>query len=349
MAVTARPTLESVARHAEVSRQTVSNALNAPHRVRPDTLERVLAAIDELGYRPNQAARTLRTRRSRLLGARIEPTRDGVNGVVLDRFLHALTASARDRGYRVLLFSADDDGAEIAQYDELLEDHALDAFVLTATHVGDVRTDWLADRDVPFVTFGRPWGAAGAARHSWVDVDGAAGTRDATLHLREAGHERIGFVGWPAGSGVGDDRRAGWSSVCADAGLDCGGLDVARADGLDEGRSAVAELLALPQPPTAVVCASDSLALGAWTELTARGLEPGRDVAVVGFDDSPTAAVVGLSSVAQPLDAAAAACLDALETVLVQRDRRARRLPDEAPSAPSSTLLPPHLVRRRSS
>src|SRR5947209_17332876 len=98
----ARTTLESVARRAFVSRQTVSNVLNAPHLVRPETIARVQAAIDELGYRPNWAARTLRTRRSRLIGARIEPPRDGVTAVILERFLHSLTVKAQASGYRML-------------------------------------------------------------------------------------------------------------------------------------------------------------------------------------------------------------------------------------------------------
>src|SRR6476660_8332722 len=117
----AKTTLESVARRAYVSRQTVSNVLNAPHRVRPETIARVQAAIDELGYRPNWAARTLRTRRSRLIGARIEPPpRDGANAVVLERFLHALTMCAQAAGYRMLIFTADGDEAEIAAYERML-------------------------------------------------------------------------------------------------------------------------------------------------------------------------------------------------------------------------------------
>jgi DNA-binding LacI/PurR family transcriptional regulator len=339
----ARATLESVARHASVSRQTVSNVLNAPHLVRPDTLARVQAAIEELGYRPHHAARTLRTGRSRLVGARIEPRRDGVNGAVLDRFLHALTARAQDVDYRVLLFASESDDEECAVYDQLLGDHDLDAFVLTGTHVDDHRTAWLAERRVPFVTFGRPWGTVpgAAARHGWVDVDGAEGTAAATRHLTAAGHRRIAFLGWEPGSEVGDDRRSGWSDLAAATGLPTPQeYDVGVPDGLDHGRKAAVELLGLPEPPTAIVCASDSLALGAWTEITARGLRPGIDIAVIGFDDTPTAAVLGLSSVAQPLDEAASTCLRLLRDVLSAAE------PPESP--PEPVLLSPHLVVRGS-
>ena len=334
-----RSTLESVAVRASVSRQTVSNVLNAPHLVSPDTRARVQAAITELGYRPNRAARTLKTRRSQLVGARIETPRDGINGVVLDRFLHALTSHAQQQGYRVLLFSAAGDHDEIAQYGQLLEDHDLDAFVLTGTHVGDARTAWLAERDVPFVTFGRPWGVP-SARHSWVDVDGAAGTRAAAGHLIELAHRRIAFVGWSDDAAVGDDRRAGWQHACETAGIHLPGLDVRTTDGLEQGRAATSTLLDLADPPTALVCASDSLALGAWTELTRRGLEPGKDVAVVGFDDTPTAAVIGLTSIAQPLKQAAESCLTLLHAVL--------DAPSPAASPPGPLLLEPQLMMRAS-
>ena len=180
-----------------MSRQTVSNVLNAPHLVRPETRERVQAAIDELGYRPSRAARQMRTGRSRLVAVRIEPTRDGINGSVLDRFLHALTETAAEAGYRVVLYTAGGDEHEIATYDELLAAYQLDGFVLTSTHHGDRAYAWLADHDVPFVTFGRPWGARRPAplgrrrrrrRH-----------RAGHPPLLAAGHERIGFIGWPEG------------------------------------------------------------------------------------------------------------------------------------------------------
>lgn len=331
-----RPTLETVAEAAAVSRQTVSNVLNAPHLVRPATRERVEAVIAETGYRPVKAAQTLRTRRSHLIAAGIPAPAEGSE--LLDRFLHALTDQAQRRGYRLLLFTAAGDSAEIGTYDALLSEHDLDAFVLTGTHTGDSRTTWLARHKVPFVTFGRPWGAA--ARHSWVDVDGAAGLRAATEHLIAAGHRRIALLGWPDGSGVGDDRRSGWQQACAAAGLDTAGLVCQVTENLADGRTACAALLDSPRPPTAFACVSDTVALGAWTELTARGLVPGKDAAVTGFDDSAAAVVTGLTSVAQPVGDVAAACLDSLQRLLAARDGRAR--PHDR------ILLKPRLVVRSS-
>jgi DNA-binding LacI/PurR family transcriptional regulator len=323
-----RVTIATVARHAGVSRQTVSNVLNAPDLVREETRRRVRDAIESLGYRTHQAARQLRTGRSRLLAVRIDPARHGVENPVLDRFLHGLTEAAAPAGYRVMLYAADDDRDEIATYEELLASYALDAFVLTHTHHGDTRTAWLTRAEVPFTTFGRPWGALGD--HPWVDVDGAAGTAAATRYLLHAGHRDIGFLGWPPGSGVGDDRQAGWARALREAGVEPDGLDTHTVDGPAEGERAARDLLARRRRPTAFVCASDQLALGA------RRADP---VPVIGFDDGPMAHAAGLSSVRQPLAEAAAACVRMLSDVL-----------DPAPTHTArQVLLEPHLVIRSSS
>ncbi|BEP15593.1 LacI family DNA-binding transcriptional regulator [Acidothermaceae bacterium B102] len=335
-----RATLDSVAAHARVSRQTVSNALNAPHLLHPDTLARVQSAIEATNYRPSRAARSLRTSRSQLIGVGLPAAGDGVNGYVLDRFLHGLTEASGSAGYHVLLFSAGGDEQEIEAYDDILATQSLDAFVLTSTHHGDRRTAWLAERDLPFVTFGRPWGTS--AGHSWVDVDGAAGTHEATTNLIAAGHRRIAFIGWPDGSGVGDDRRSGWQSAMAAADLPTDGLLVQDQDGAESGRVAMASLLTASDPATAVVCASDSLALGVYDALRQVDGSPSSRAAVpiVGFDDTPVAAALGISSLAQPLVAAAQECVRLLLDLLEPG-------PDTA-DQPAHVLLAPRLVVRAS-
>jgi len=343
-----RPTLQSVAARAAVSRQTVSNVLNAPHLVRPETIERVQGVIDELGYRPHAAARQLRTRRSRVIGLRLQPSVDGINGAVLDRFLHALTEQAQVRGYHLMLFTATDDHGEIAQYAELLDTVEIDAFVLTSTHHGDPRTRWLAEHDVPFVTFGRPWDPPGATapavEHSWVDVDGAAGTRAAVEHLQALGHERIAFIGWPEGSDTGDDRRRGWRRAMTDGPLpahELDALDLGVPDGVASGAEATRRVDALISP-TAFVCASDSLALGVLSATRSAGglgtIGGVRAPAVVGFDDTPVARAVGLTSIAQPLTEAAGRALGLLLEQL-----------SPGGGGEPHVLLAPSLVRRESS
>lgn len=306
-------TISTVAAHAAVSRQTVSNAINAPHLLRSETLARVQNSIHELSYRPNSAARSLRTQSTRLIACRLLPSNLVGTSGVLDGFLHALCLAAREFGYNVLTFSAATDTEEVKVFDDLLRRKAVDAFVLSGTHFDDPRTAWLKSHQAEFVAFGRPWGQS-RPRHSWVDVDGSAGVSMAVDHLVAAGHRRIGFLGWPVGSGSGDDRYTGWLSAMKRHQLPTRGLAVRGVNTIDEGTRLATTLLGRAQPPSALVAVSDALALGAMRAAESRQIQVGVDLALVGFDDSPVAAVLkpALTSVQQPLEAVAEAVIDLL-------------------------------------
>ncbi len=311
----AAPTLADVAERAGVSRQTVSNAVNNPDLLRVDTLARVQESIEELGYVPNRAARNLRTRASHLIGLRMNPAQEFTANAAMDRFVHSLVETSREAGYHVLLFAGDPTDP-IAGYDDLLRSTAVDAFVVTDTYLGNPQAAWLRGRRAPFVAFGRPWDDPGAT-HPWVDVDGAAGTEIATRHLLDQGHERVAWIGWRKDSWIGEDRRAGWSRELKRRGLSTTAMASRVEDTIHSGREASAVLLDEARP-TAFVCASDTLAMGVLHTLADRGLTPGHDVAVVGFDDSQVAQVVrpGLTSVRQPLELAAVEIVKGLEGLL---------------------------------
>lgn len=349
------PTLADVARRAGVSRQTVSNAINNPSLLRADTLTRVQDAIETLGYLPNRAARNLRTGTTRLVGLRYTAAPEQSANTAMDRFVHALVAAAREHDYHVMLVAdaPDDDGVPdpIRGYDDLLRSTAVDAFVVTETHLERPQTAWLTQRRASFVAFGRPWDEPDAP-HSWVDVDGAAGVRAATEHLIARRHRRIAWLGFGdpnRTNRVEVDRRSGWEQAMATAGLDTTGLASVSADTLDAGIAAARALLpdSLDAPdafdaPDAVVCASDTLALAVLHVLAERGLRPGYDVSVVGFDDSTAAQVVppGLTSVRAPLEQAAQEVVRALQRVLGPRPA--------TPVEPTGVLLTPELVVRGS-
>jgi len=314
------PTLATVAEEAGVSRQTVSNALNSPDLLRPDTLARVQDAIDRLGYSPNRAARNLRTRASHLVGLRVDRAVEDSANALMDRFLHSLVDSTRAAGYHVLLFTADDTEDPIDGYDDLLRSAAVDAFVVTDTYRGNPHAAYLAERGVPFVAFGRPWDEP-TARHPWVDVDGRAGIIQAVDHLVERGHQRIAWVGWQKNVLIGEDRRAGWVTRMHEHGLSTSQLSARGDDTVELGAKAAAAMLDGDPRPTAFVCVSDTVAMGVLRTLDERGLRAGRDVAVVGFDDSVAGQVhtPALTSVRQPLEEVAVELVGFLGDLMAHR------------------------------
>lgn len=336
------PTVEDVAALAGVSRQTVSNVLNTPDIVRPATRDRVQSAITQLGYHPHASARRLRTRQSSTIGIRLDPIANGVSGSILDRFLHALTEQADARGMRITLFTAADPEDEIRQFRRLRDGADVDAFVLTATQYDDPRIEFLAQERIPFVAFGRPWGAEHIddPDRLWVDVDGRAGVRAATQHLLGRGHSRIGYLGWPSGSGTGDDRRHGWEDAMGDAATS--ELVTETEEGVPTARVAIEELFKNGTDLEALVCASDSLALGAMMAVREAGFP---HFPVIGFDNTPVAKAVGLSSVDQRLDEVATGTLE-----LLMGATGRRVLPHgSGGDDPRHRLITPQLVVRRSS
>ena len=373
------PTLASVAHLAGVSRQTVSNAVNNPELLRPETLARVQRVIAEVGYAPNRAARNLRTRRAHLVGLQFEPGAEHTADALLDRFVHTLVDRSAEAGLHVLLFSgrgvapeareaadrADRDGEHepMAGHAELWRSGAVDAFIITDTYRADVHGAWLSSQGAPFVAFGRPWDDIDGADHPWVDVDGAAGTAMATRHLIERGHRRVAWLGQEPESLVTADRRSGWTAAMAESGLPTAGLELSAAPTVAGGREAAHRLLDEAerdpaQRADAVVAVSDTVAFGVLQALHERGLRPGVDLAVTGFDDSQSAQLVpgGLTSVRQPLEQVAVELVDALGRLLGVDTATSSpgdpQAPDDERAArpgPTARLLAPQLVVRGSS
>ena len=298
-AAAGRPTIVDVAEAADVSRQTVSNVINNPHRVAPHTRDRVFKEIERLGFSPNLAARALRRRKAGALGIQVNAMMERQLGNILDPFIVELTVAARRHDFHIVTFAVDSHEDPTAEYEHLIAVQLVDGFVLTNTRINDPRPRWLQANRVPFVSFGRIWDDPSFT--SWVDVDGFTGVATGVRHLAEQGYSRVGFLGWPTGSQVGDDRRAGWLSATAELGMAAPQLQASAEQQVHAAANAAAPLLDQLPDGGALICASDTLALGAWTVIRDRGLRPGVDVGLVGFDDTDLAKSFGITSLRQPL------------------------------------------------
>jgi DNA-binding LacI/PurR family transcriptional regulator len=328
-----RVTIMDVAAAAGVSRQTVSNAVNAPERLSPATLTKVRAEIARLGFRPSRAARILKQERAGAWAMQLNARGEHRLGSVLDEFLVHLTSRSRPHDSHIVPFVADD-ADPLPAYDDLVASRIADGFVLADTRHHDPRPAHLRARGVPFAAFGRIWDDPTETR--WVDVDGASGVMSAVAHLHEVGWDRIGFLGWPVGSPVGDDRRRGWVRATESLGIHHPDWAVETSQDVSRAAAAAAPVIDRIGRGGALMCSSDVLAVGAWEVLAERGWRTGLDFALVGFDDSPLAASLRLTSVRQPLADVADRILDLLVD------------PDPSPPA-EGVLLDPELVVRASS
>ncbi|MGL4172753.1 MAG: LacI family DNA-binding transcriptional regulator [Actinomycetota bacterium] len=313
-----RPTVQDVATLAGVSRQTVSNALNAPNEMTPETLARVKKVMTDIGYRPHASARRLRTRTSSTIGIRLYPITNGISGWVVDPFLHQFTERAEQRGMRVLLYTAADQEAEVAHFRTLHEAADVDAFVVMGSSPPDLRVIWLTEHQMPFVTFGRPWDYPDvtAAPFPWVDIDGAYGMELATRELVRRGLRDIRLLGWDDHSTLGQERARGWERVLRDE-LRMSDQEIAARhhrspEDTHHARTTIARLFtndSASPPLEGIVCMSDGLAIGAMMAVREAG-HP--FLPVTGFDNTPVAETIGLTSIDQQLDEVAAATLDLL-------------------------------------
>jgi len=331
-----RATIIDVATAAGVSRQTVSNAVNSPHRVAPKTLDRVNREIERLRFRPSQAARSLRRRKAHALGIQLNAGADRSLGNVLDTFLVEAVVAARRHDTHLITFAVDRGEDAVAEYEHLVATRLVDGFVLANTGHEDIRPQWLRAHRVPFSSFGRIWDEPSFT--NWVDVDGAVGTRDAVRHLVGQGYRRIGFLGWPTGSAVGDERRAGWLAGCTEHGVADASLQASSVQDVNAAAEAAAPLIERLSAGDAIVCASDTLALGVYTVLRNHHLRLGEDLGLLGFDDTDFAQALGISSVRQPLTEIAEAVLD-----------MAVAAGSESPPSGPGLVLTPSVVVRSSS
>jgi LacI family transcriptional regulator len=297
--VTGAVSVKDVAAHAKVSVGTVSNVLNRPDRVSPETRERVYAAISLLGFVRNESARHLRAGRGRTLGLVVL---DIANPFFTD-VARGVEDTASAAGLAVILCNTDEKIEKEDAYLELLEEQRVRGILITPADNISERLSELRRRGTPVVLLDR---RAPGRNQCSVSVDDRLGGQLAVAHLLDAGHRRISFVGGPLSIAQVRDRLQGAKDAVTQSALDDVELGVELTTGLNvaAGRAAIQRLLTQPKRlvPTAVFCANDLLALGVLQELTREGLSVPKDVAIVGYDDIDFAAsaAVPLTSVKQP-------------------------------------------------
>ncbi|KQY47468.1 LacI family DNA-binding transcriptional regulator [Cellulomonas sp. Root137] len=329
------PTLEQVAERAGVSRSTASRAINGGLRVSPEALASVEAAVADLGYTPNRAARSLVTKRTDSIALVVpEPDERVLSDPFFAGTLNGLSSSLADSDMQVVLVIARPGESErTVRY---LRNGHVDGAIVVSHHANDELDRALQLSRVPNVFVGRPL-SADERDVQYVDTDNVEGGRLATQHLIDRGCTRIATIAGPADMSAGIDRLTGWRNAIRAAGMS----DDAVVHGdftMASGTTAARELLARYPDVDAIFIASDLMAAGALSVLAEHGKEVPRDVAVVGYDNLGVAASTTppLTSVIQPVVAMARAA--------------GARLLDQLNGAPPSPplIFAPELVIRAS-
>ncbi len=323
-----KPVMADVARLAGVSHQTVSRVINGSPSIRPATKARVEQAIEELGYRPNTAARALVTRRSGIIG--IVGSNSGLYGP--SSIQRSVQEAARAAGYfssLVPLSEVTPDGLRDAL--DHLSRQAVEAIVMVVAQEDALAVVHSADAGLPLIVVEGDLSGSGLS----VGVDQIDGARQATQHLIDLGHRAIDHVSGPMGWTEAKGRCTGYEQAMVAAGLEPRARwqgDWTPARGYEIGLEIAREATA-----TAVFVANDQMAIGVLHAFAQRGIAVPAEVSVVGFDDIPEAAYLNpaLTTVRQDFQAIGQRAIDLVTATL---DGSTKDVP----------LLPPELIVRDS-
>jgi LacI family transcriptional regulator len=284
-------TIRHIAERAGVHPSTVSRALRrSPDE--DDASARIWAIARELGYQPDVAAASLRTGSSRAIGVLVHNLTDVVQALIFE----GIEKAALEFGYQAFVANTYDELSEQKRRVELMLSRRIDGLILADAHLDGAYVDWVEAQGVPFVLASRRCGDRPA-----VTLDEHLGGRLAGTHIADLGHERVGVLSGLPFSSATTGRTQGCLDALRERGIAVPPEQVEPCM-LDagSGREAMERLLDRVPGITAVFAVNDFTALGAASELVRRGLMPGQDVALVGYNDIPIAAATQLTTIRSP-------------------------------------------------
>lgn len=285
-----QPRLKEIADRLGLSITTVSRALNGYTEVSEASRERIFATANVMGYVPNQIGRMLASGKTGLIGLPL-PVRDGrmMDGF-LGEFVAGLAEGLVARGRDLMIATVAGGQSDLDVIRRMVDGRRVDAMVVNRATVDDPRVAFLIERDFPFVVHGRVLGSR--APYAWYDTDGEAAFGEAVNLLAGLGHRRFGYLGASEQLTFAVMRRRGFESAMKAVGLTVDAAAVAVAAPFDDLAVTLAarRLIAARPRPTAILCATDTLAVAVIEAARQAGYAVPRDLSVIGFDNVPVAA-----------------------------------------------------------
>ncbi len=291
--------IKDIARAAKVSHPTVSRALSNSPLVKGETATRIRQIAASLGYRPSAIARSLATKRTKTIGVVVTSIADPFIADVVS----GVEEAANDHGYSVFLANSNANPEREVKVVHSFHERRVDGILVTASRVGALYVPLLSQLKVPIVLINNQHPDETDEFIYSVTIDNIKASTEVMRHLIGLGHKRIAYIGDRGGFQSDIERLAGYRQGLALAKYPFLRKLVVHGDGKPEGgEQAMKQLLALPNPPTAVFCYNDMSALGALRVLHAQGIKVPEDLSLVGFDDLAIASFTHplLTTVSQP-------------------------------------------------
>lgn len=328
-------TLDDIGELAGVSRATVSRVINDYPHITPELRQRVQKVIKDTGYRPNRIAQSLASNRTGIIGLVIP---NSARTIMSDPyFLHlisGITKKTNQQGLTLSLFLFHSMDDEVQISNALFKTNLVDGLIVTADRKKSPFVQQVINHNIPFVVIGR---SEIRAQVPCVNVANEIGAYLAAEHLIKANRRRTAIIMCDHNT-AGDDRFAGYRRALEDYGIEFDPNRVARGDFSQESGYAAMQQL-LPTKPDAVFASSDMMAIGAQQAIRQAGLRIPDDIAIVGFDDLPQAALADppLTTVQQPMEELGAVAVDLLHDLLSGSGKSSRQI-----------ILPVELIQRTS-
>lgn len=326
--------IRKVSKVAGVSVATVSRAMRHPDRVKEETRKKVFEAIEAVGYRPNMMARNFRAKKAFAVVVLVP----NIANPFFSRVIRGIEQGAQQEGYAVLLGDTEGSKEREAEYVSLVTSRQADGVIQLSAGVDNV-LEALGQTDGPPPLVNACEIAVGHGCPT-VHIDNVGAAKMAVEHLIELGHKRIGIVLGPGDSPLTRDRLEGYSRALSGAGIEIDKRLIVAGDfSLGSGRGAVAALRAVNDPPTAIFCCNDEMAIGAMHRVKKDGFRVPEDISIMGFDDIEFASYVDptLTTVSQPTEELGKVAISVLLGLLEGR-----------PPEQTDYVLPTELVIRES-
>ncbi|MGV6875844.1 LacI family DNA-binding transcriptional regulator [Pseudochelatococcus sp. B33] len=280
-----RINIVGLAQHLGLSVSTVSKALNDRADVSDATRKRVREAADEFGFSPDPAGRRLRRQASEVIGFVLSPPQSHFAQPLFLDLLMGIDQALEQTSFQLVIVTARTLETELESFRRLVEKQRVDAVLFGRTRRDDARIRYLQDRKVPFVALGR---SETGTSFPFVDIDRTVAGRNGTARFVGLGHRRIGLLSTPDYLMLSHYLQEGYRAALAAADLPFDPKLVVEAEFSEEGGlNGARRLLALKNPPTAIMCGHDLIATGAMQAIAETGRRPGADLAIIGCDNHP--------------------------------------------------------------